>query len=104
MTAIDYGTLGRADQLGEAVVRTLERPFRNRFSISFVRGLVLGIFTLGIGPLLGLGRRFRDYVMFERQQMWHLAEWLRMAVGSEGARELRDLAEQIRFRKELFTL
>jgi hypothetical protein len=89
------------DQLGVAVFRTLNRTFKNRFSLSFVRALVGGLLTFGVLPIFGLSRRFRDYISFERQQMDHLSLWLRSHRDDEDANALRDLSGIIRFREDL---
>ena len=97
-----HPTASYAEQLGVAVWRTLNRTFKNRFSVSFLRALAGGIFTLGILPIFGLGRRFRDYISFERQQMSHLSEWLRLHHDNEDADALRDLSSVIRFNEAIY--
>jgi len=92
------------DHLGVAVWRTLNRTFKNRFSITFVRALVGGLLTFGILPIFTRSRRFRDYISFERQQMDHLALWLRTQHDDEDASALADLSSTIRFRQDLHNL
>ena len=87
-----------------AIWRTLNRTFKNRFSISFARALITGVLSFGIVPVFSLSRRFRDYILFERQQMDHLADWLRSHHETEEANALRNLSKRIRFREQLHTL
>ena len=76
-----YQTPGaETDHLAAAVLRSLGRSFRNQFSMSPGQAFWLGLISFGLWPLFRLGRQFRDYVTFERQQFWHLAEWLRASL------------------------
>lgn len=89
------------DHLGAAVLRSLNRNYKNKFSVSFVRALGSSLISFGVLPVFGLGRRFSDYAMFDRQHLWHLSEWLRLQTGREEATVLRDLTRTIRFRDAL---
>ena len=50
----------------------------------------IGLLSFGVLPLWKLHRQFRDYVTFEKQQLWHLAEWLRVRRGGDDTLALHD--------------
>src|SRR5207247_101030 len=79
----------------------LGRSYRNQFSLSPSQAFWLGLITFGLLPLFRLSRQFRDYVAFEKQQLWHLAEWMRVRRGGEEARALQDQLNSIRPRRFL---
>jgi len=85
------------DQLGASVLRTLSRSYRNQFSTSAIRSGILGLITVGLWPLVRLRRQFRNYVMFERQQNWHLAEWVRTRFGGEESGAFADATRQLHY-------
>ena len=89
---------GETDHLAASVMKSLSRSFRNQFSISAAQGLGLGLITFGLWPLLRLRRQFRDYVTFEKQQLWHASEWLRTRRASDAAANLTEHARQARYR------
>src|SRR4051812_21725686 len=91
-------TAGETDYLAASVMKSLSRSFRNQFSISAIQGLGLGLITFGVWPLLRMQRQFRDYVTFEKQQLWHSAEWVRTRRGSDAAAALTEHARQARYR------
>lgn len=80
----------QTDHLAAAVMRALSRSFMRHFSIRPGRAFGLGLVTFGIWPIAKLSRQFRDYVTFEKQQLWHLAEWLRLRRGGDDALALHD--------------
>src|SRR5947207_2923903 len=84
------------DHLAAAVLRALGRSFRNQFSLSASQAFWLGLFSFGLWPLFRLTRQFRDYVTFEKQQLWHLAEWVRVRRGGEEALALQDELRLVR--------
>lgn len=86
-----------ADQLGESVLRHLSRVYWNQFSTSPIRSAIFGVLTLGLWPLLRLRRQFRDYIIFERQTMTYLAEWIRTRLGGDEATAFADSVKQIRY-------
>jgi len=88
----------RPDYLAGAVLHGLSRGMGGESYWGAVRTLVLGILTLGMLPILVWSRRFRDFVTSEQQQLWHLAEWLRLRTGNPQAVALRDFSQSIRFR------
>src|SRR5438477_139599 len=55
----------------------------------------MSIVSFGLWPLWRMGRQFRAYVVFERQQLWHLAEWLRLRRGGDDALGLQDQLQMI---------
>jgi hypothetical protein len=80
------------DQMAEAVLASLSR---GRFGYSgrpwgVVKTFVLSAVSLGILPLLCWPRRMRNFMVWEQQQLWHLAEWLRLRTGRPEAVQLRD--------------
>jgi hypothetical protein len=52
-----------------------------------VKSVFLGAITFGILPLIVWPRKFARFVAFERQQLWHLVEWLRIRTGQDGTGE-----------------
>ncbi len=52
-------------------------------SVTHSAAFWLGLISFGFWPLWKMSRQFRDYVTFEKQQFWHLAEWLRIRRGGE---------------------
>jgi hypothetical protein len=86
------------DHLAGGVLRSLSRSFRGHYSWGVITTLVLGLGSLGVLPLLRWTRFFWQYVRLERQQLWHLAEWLRLQTAHPDADALPDQAETIRWR------
>jgi hypothetical protein len=74
---------GETDHLAASVLRSLGRSFRDQFSLTSADAAITGLLTFGLLPLWKLHRQFRDYITFEKQQLWHLAEWLRVRRGGE---------------------
>jgi hypothetical protein len=87
---------GETDHLAASVLRSLGRSYRDQFSLSAGQASVGGLLTFGLLPLWRLGARFRGYTVFERQQFWHVAEWLRTRRGGEEAMALHDAARRLR--------
>lgn len=81
---------GETDHLAASVLRSLGRSFRDRFSLTAADAAIGGLLTFGLLPLWRLHAQFRDYVTFEKQQLWHLAEWLRVRRGGDEALALHD--------------
>lgn len=81
---------GETDHLAAAVLRSLGRSFRDQFSLSATDAAIGALLTFGLWPLWRLHAQFGDYVIFEKQQLWHLAEWLRVRRGSEETLALHD--------------
>jgi hypothetical protein len=91
------------DHLGVAVWRTLNRTFKKPILHHLRPRPRRRPAHLRHPPIFGLSRRFRDYISFERQQMDHLALWLRTQHDDEDASALADLSSTIRFRQDLHT-
>jgi hypothetical protein len=98
-TPLDHA--GETDHLVGGVLRSLSRSFRNQFSLSPARAFGLGLITFGVWPLWKLSRQFSDYVTLERQQLWHMAEWLRVRRGGDSSQALHDHLQSIRPRTAL---
>jgi hypothetical protein len=84
------------DALAGAVIQSLARPTLKHAPWGPVRSLIFGLATFGLAPLVIWPMRFRNAVGRERQQLWHLAEWVRLQTGRPGAAELRDSAGRSR--------
>ena len=87
---------GETDHLAASVLRSLGRSFRDQFSLTSADAAITGLLTFGVLPLWKLHRQFRDYVTFEKQQLWHLAEWLRVRRGGEDTLALHDVLKKHR--------
>jgi hypothetical protein len=86
------------DHLAGGVLRSLSRNFRGQYSWGVVTTLVVGGLSFGVLPVLRWTQQFRRFVRLERQQLWHLAEWLRLQTGHPDAATLPDDADRIRWR------
>ena len=91
-----HDTNGETDHLAASVLRSLGRSFRDQFSLSAAQAAVNGLLTFGLLPLWRLHGQFRNYITFERQQFWHVAEWLRVRRGGEDALALHDAVRKLR--------
>ena len=91
----------QTDHLATSVMRSLSRPYHNHFSMGPVRAALLGVLTFGLVPLWRLRKQFRGYVAMEREQLWHLAEWLRNRRGGEQAQAVGDAVSMLRWRRGL---
>lgn len=89
------------DHLAGALLRSLSRSFRGHYSWGVLTTLVVGLLSFGILPLLRWTQQFHRYVRLERQQLWHLAEWLRLQTAHPDAATLPDETNQIRWRGPL---
>jgi hypothetical protein len=87
----------RPEQLADAVLASLSRPmwgYRYR-PWGVIKTFVLAAITLGLLPLLVWQKRFRHLMIVEQQQLWHLAEWLRLRTGRPQATALRDESSKL---------
>ena len=91
----------QTDHLATSVMRSLSRTQHDRFSLSPMRAALLGVLTFGLVPLWQLRKQFRNYVAMEKQQLWHLAEWLRNRRGGEHAQAVADAVTTIQWRRGL---
>jgi hypothetical protein len=92
------------DHLADSVLRSLGRSFRNQFSLSPAKATAMGLITFGLWPFWQLSRQFADYVTFERQQFWHLAEWLRVRRGGDEAIALHEAVKNLKRSRALKTV
>ena len=88
------------DYLASGVLQALARPFGAYKSWSFLRTTIRAVLTFGLGPIITLPRRFREFVTMEQEQYWHLAEWLRLNSPHPDAARLCEDAETLRPRYE----
>lgn len=91
-----------AAQLAEAVFRSLSREHSLRPTWGAVKTILFGAITFGILPLYAWSKTFRTSATVERQQLWHLAEWLRLNSGQPDAARLTVLAARVGYRPLLW--
>ncbi len=89
------------DFFAGAVLGSLGRVVGSRQYWNVARTFAVALVSFGIWPVIRMGRNIRDYTIIEQQQLWHLAEWLRMTTGRREATELRDLTLELRPRPVL---
>lgn len=89
------------DHLAGGLLRSLTRNFRGHYSWGVVSTFVLGVITFGFAPLLRWTQNFHKFVRLERQQLWHLSEWLRLQTGHPDAATLPEETDKIRWRAGL---
>lgn len=89
----------RPDYLAEGVLHSLSRSRLMRPPWGLVQTIVIAGLSFGIIPLLVWPRRFRNFVIIEQQQLWHLAEWMRLQSGHPAADDLCREAQAVRFRR-----
>lgn len=85
------------DLLADAVMSSLTRTLYFRLSWSAGQTLVSALLTIGFIPVLNMTRWLRGVIAQQEQQLWHLAEWLRLQLGDDDALELQRTADDIRF-------
>lgn len=86
------------DLLAGAALRALTREHPIPRGWGAAKTTLLGALTFGVLPLYAWPKTFRTVATIERQQLWHLAEWLRLRSGHRDAEGLTPLAEQVGFR------
>ncbi|WP_428938369.1 zinc ribbon domain-containing protein [Fontivita pretiosa] len=84
------------DLLAGAVLRSLTRPLYRRVSAGPLLAVLASVISGGVLTLLLLPRWLRDLIAQEQQQLWHLAEWMRLQSGDVDATDLQPLAQQVR--------
>jgi hypothetical protein len=91
-TAQSVDPPNQPDTFSDAVLASLSRPIPGFHGgpWGLIKSIILGGFSFGLLPLLVWPSRFRKFVACEQQQLWHLAEWLRLHTGRPRATELRD--------------
>ena len=75
--------LDRPDYLAGALLQSLMRPMIEPFAPQFIRTLILAVVSFGIIPLIQMPRRLRGFAARERDQLAHLANWMRIQFGSD---------------------
>jgi hypothetical protein len=80
--------LSRVDELAESAANAMSRPLNPWLGWSWGRTLVVGLLTGGIG--------LRLLCEQERQQLWQVAEWLRLRDDTGEARAVADTARELR--------
>lgn len=91
------------DPLAEAVLNCLTRPIYTRLSWGAPLTFIMALVTLGIVPVVAMLGWLRGLIAQHQQQLWHLAEWLRLETGDTNAALLQKAAERIRLKK-IFTI
>jgi hypothetical protein len=74
----------RPDALATAAMRALTREHPMPPPWGAAKSVFLGAITFGVLPLYSWPRSFRTVATIERQQLWHLAEWVRLCGGHAG--------------------
>ncbi len=92
------------DYLAGALLRHLMRPHRQVHIGSALRGLIGAGLTAGLWPVLRWPRRFRDFVLIQRNQVWHLSEWVRSEGGFGETTPLAQAADGVQFRLGLWLM
>lgn len=92
--------LGPDYQAG-AVLQGLARPVHEKLSWGFIPTIVWGFLSFGLAPILVWRKRFRQYITLEQQQLWHLADWLRLHSKNPQAATLPDQTEVLRPHSDL---
>lgn len=71
------------DYLAGALLQSLMRPVADPYAPRLVRTLVMAIGSLGVIPLVTLPSKLREFAARERDQLWHLAQWMRAQFGAD---------------------
>lgn len=66
------------------------------------KSTLVGALTFGVLPIYAWPKTFRTAATIEHQQLWHLAEWLRLRSGHADAGRLSPLADRVGFRPVLW--
>lgn len=89
------------DYVAAAVLHALARPSYPKLSWGPIRTITLAVISFGLLPILIWTKRFRQFVTVEQQQLWHLAEWLRLNSKDPNSTQLRDDADGLRVHADL---
>src|SRR3954449_1536932 len=90
------------DLLAGAALRALtrEHPLPPRWGAA--KSVLVSALTFGVLPLYAWPKAFRTAATIEQQQLWHLAEWVRLRSGHPEEGRLSALAERVGFRPLLW--
>lgn len=89
------------DLLAGAVHDSLTRKLYYKLSWSVGLTLIMSILTAGLAPMIAMLTWLRGVIAQHEQQLWHLAEWIRIQTGDPDALALQQSASEIRFRPAL---
>ncbi|HVT89641.1 MAG TPA: hypothetical protein VHD56_12365 [Tepidisphaeraceae bacterium] len=92
------------DLLAGAVLNSLTRPLYAKLSWGPGVTLVAAFLTGGIATVLAIPGWLGGVIAQHEQQLWYLAEWMRVTGGCPQAGELQSAAHRIRFNSALATL
>jgi hypothetical protein len=92
------------DLLASAVLNSLTRPLYHGLSWGPLRTCVVAWLTVGVLPMFLLLRWLKDFIATQQQQLWHLAEWMRVQGGDHDATELQKASHRVRFNMPLAIL
>jgi hypothetical protein len=90
------------DHLAGAALRALTREHPTPHPWGAAKTTFLGALTFGVLPIYAWPKTFRTAAAIEHQQLWHLAEWLRLRSGHPDAGRLTPLADRVGFRPVLW--
>ncbi|HEY7091504.1 MAG TPA: zinc ribbon domain-containing protein [Tepidisphaeraceae bacterium] len=98
------GNKEQPDLLAGAILNSLTRPIYRPLSMNLLKSFLVTVFTLGILPVLLMAHWLRGFIATQEQQLWHLAEWMRVQTGEADASELQKAVQRIRFNAALGTI
>lgn len=81
-------SVAQVDHLGDAVLRSLGQPLRQKNAWGLIRTLVMAGLTCGLWPLITWPLKFREFVRTEQVQLEHLARWAKLQYPSVAADDL----------------
>lgn len=84
------------DRMAGAVLQSLSRAAKPGPSPGLFRVIFSGVLTLGLWPMLMWPRRNIRLIRYDKDQLWHLTEWLRQRLGAEKVYELDGAMKQVR--------
>lgn len=84
------------DNMAGAVLQSLSRVAKPGTTPGLLRCWFSGFFTLGLLPMITWPRRMSQLIRYDRDQLWHLTEWLRLRQGNQNMQDLDDAVESIR--------
>jgi hypothetical protein len=79
------------------VLRSFSRFPRHVSPAGAAASFVVAVASFGLLPIVNWNRRFRNHARYERRQLWHLAEWLRLQTGRADAARLVAMTDLARW-------